>query len=95
MFVVNLTYTKPLEEIGRHLEAHREFLDRQYADGVFLASGPKNPRNGGVILASGKVSKRELDSILKLDPFMQYGLATYDVVEFTPAKYAPPLGDLL
>ncbi len=92
MFVVNLTYTKPLEEIGRHLEAHREFLDRQYADGVFLASGPKN---GGVILASGKVSKRELDSILKLDPFMQYGLATYDVVEFTPAKYAPPLGDLL
>jgi hypothetical protein len=48
-----------------------------------------------VILASGKVSKSELDAILRLDPFRQHGLATYDVVEFTPAKYAPPLGDLL
>jgi len=95
MFVVNLTYIKPLEEIGRHLEAHREFLVRQYADGVFLASGPKNPRDGGVILASGKVSRSELDTILNLDPFRQYELATYDVTEFTPAKYAPALVDIL
>ncbi|MBQ0709753.1 MULTISPECIES: YciI family protein [unclassified Ochrobactrum] len=95
MFVVNLTYIKPLEEIGRHLEAHREFLDRQYADGVFLASGPKNPRDGGVILANGKVSRSELEAIIELDPFWRHQLATYDVIEFTPAKFSPLLGDLL
>ncbi|MEJ5018834.1 YciI family protein [Ochrobactrum vermis] len=95
MFVVNLTYIKPLEEIGRHLEAHREFLNRQYADGVFLASGPKNPRDGGVILASGKVSRTELDAILNLDPFRQHELAIYDVIEFTPAKCVPLLDGIL
>ncbi|WP_273792652.1 YciI family protein [Brucella anthropi] len=95
MFVVTLTYLKPLEEIERHLQAHREFLDRQYADCVFLASGPKNPRDGGVILASGKVSKSELDAILRLDPFRQHGLATYDVIEFTPVKSVPSLDGFL
>ena len=95
MFVVNLTYIKPLEEIGRHLEVHRDFLNRQYADGVFLASGPKNPRDGGVILASGKVSRTELDAILNLDPFRQHELSIYDVIEFTPAKCAPLLDGIL
>nr|WP_277402853.1 MULTISPECIES: YciI family protein [Brucella] len=88
-----MTYSKPLEEIERHLEAHRDFLNRQYAEGIFLASGPKNPRDGGVILASGKISRNELEAILNLDPFRQYGLATYDVTEFTPVKYAPALAE--
>jgi len=95
MFVVNLTYIKPLEESERHLEAHRDFLSRQYAEGIFLASGPKKPRDGGVILASGTISRNELETILNLDPFRQYGLATYDVIEFTPVKSAPALADIL
>jgi len=39
MFVVSLTYQKPMEEIETHIAAHREFLDRNYARGIFLASG--------------------------------------------------------
>ena len=50
MFIVLLTYKLPLAEVERHLAAHREYLDRQYAAGTFLCSGPQNPRTGGVIL---------------------------------------------
>ncbi|MDD7039160.1 MAG: YciI family protein, partial [Alistipes senegalensis] len=48
MFIVRLTYKKPLAEVERHLAAHREYLDRHYADGAFLCSGPQNPRSGGI-----------------------------------------------
>ena len=51
MFVLELTYTAPMDAVDAALEAHRAWLDEQYGKGVFLASGPKNPRDGGVILA--------------------------------------------
>jgi len=45
-------------------------------------------RNGGVILCTGD-SKEEVESIILEDPFNIHGLATYQVIEFTPSKYAP------
>lgn len=95
MFVISLTYQKPMEEVEAQIAAHREFLDRNYAAGVFLASGPKNPRVGGVILASGKVSREQLDGLLAEDPFHVHALARYEVTEFTPSKCAHPLEGIL
>jgi uncharacterized protein YciI len=95
MYVVDLTYLKPLDAIEAHLDAHRQYLNDQYASGIFIASGPKNPREGGVILASAKVSRPELDAILEQDPFKQYGLASYRVVEFSANKFHPRLADIL
>ncbi|CAH2806737.1 MAG: Uncharacterized protein conserved in bacteria, partial [uncultured Paraburkholderia sp.] len=51
MYVINLTYIAPLDKVDDALEAHREFLTRQFEAGVFLAAGPKTPRDGGIILA--------------------------------------------
>ena len=95
MYVVELTYLKPLDAIETHLEAHRQYLDAQCAREVFLASGPKNPRDGGVILASGKVSRPELDAILEQDPFRQHGLASYRVIDFAAVKSHPALAGVL
>lgn len=95
MFVVSLSYQKPIEEIEAQIVPHRDYLDRYYAEGVFLASGAKTPRTGGVILASGKVSRERLDAILAEDPFHQHGIADYEVIEFSPTKHAPALADLL
>ena len=47
MFVLELTCTAPLEAVDAALQAHIAWLDEQYDKGVFLASGPKNPRDGG------------------------------------------------
>ncbi|MFT3812395.1 MAG: YciI family protein [Acidovorax sp.] len=90
MFVVLLTYTAPLEQVDRHLPAHREFLASNYAAGVFLLSGRREPRDGGVILARAP-SRQALESVLAQDPFRRHGVADYQIVEFIPSMAAPAL----
>ena len=52
MFIVNITYIKPIEEIERHLADHIAWLDGYYLSGNFITSGRKIPRTGGVILVN-------------------------------------------
>ena len=94
MFVVLLTYTKPLDVIDALLEEHVRFLDANYARGVFLASGRREPRTGGVILARAQ-SRGALETILADDPFSREGAAAYEVIEFIPGKVTPQLDGLL
>lgn len=89
MFVLLLTYTAPLEQIDALLDEHRAYLDRHYASGVFLASGRREPRTGGVILAGGPgVDAATLRAISEEDPFTRAGAPTYDIVEFVPGRSA-------
>jgi len=94
MFVVLLTYEKPLETIDALLAGHVRFLEEQYARGVFLASGRRVPRTGGVILARAESSEALL-RILADDPFYREGAARYELIEFSPTKAAPGLKALL
>ena len=93
MYIVDLTYVKPLEIVEFHLEAHVAYLKEQYAAGAFLASGRKVPRTGGVILARCG-SEEELQAVLDKDPFRQHGVARYTVTEFLPSMTAEGLGAL-
>lgn len=86
MFVVTLTYVKPLSEVDVLLDEHVRFLDRNYAVGHFLASGRRVPRTGGVILVR-QMEKNRLENILRDDPFQKNGVATYEIVEFAPSKF--------
>jgi uncharacterized protein YciI len=86
MFIVNLTYTKPLEIIDQIRPKHIDFLDKYYAKNIFLISGPQNPRIGGIIIAH-KVSKEELKLILKEDPFFIKKAAKFEIIEFIANKY--------
>lgn len=94
MFVVLVNFIKPLAEIEAHLEAHRRFLDEGYAAGYLLVSGPRIPRTGGVILVQA-LSAEELHAYLSRDPFNQAGVASYEVLEFTPVKSDPRLKPIL
>lgn len=87
MFIVSLTYIKPLEEVDRRLEAHVAYLQQEYAAGSFVASGRKVPRTGGVILSSLK-SRRALEAVLAKDPFAQAGIAEYEIIEFVASMVA-------
>ncbi len=94
MFVVVLSYTKPIEDIDRLRPVHLEFLDRYYAQNVFLASGRQVPLKGGVILAHG-VGRAELEAILREDPFYTEQVANYEIIEFDATKYNAALAPLL
>ena len=89
-FVVDLHYTASFDEIEPALDAHVEFLEQNYASGRFIASGPKVPRTGGVIIATA-ATKDELTAALEADPFKQEGLASYTVTEFRASMRAEQL----
>jgi uncharacterized protein YciI len=90
MFVMELTYTAPLDAVDAVLEAHVAWLDEQYDKGHFLASGPKNPRDGGVILAVAE-DRARIEEIAAGDPFVTAGVCAYRITEFTATKTAPAL----
>jgi uncharacterized protein YciI len=90
MFILELTYIAPLERVDAALAAHNEWLDGHYAAGVFLASGPKVPRDGGVIIAAGD-DRAKIEEIAKSDPFSVAGVAEYAVTELVATKTAPSL----
>lgn len=90
LFVVILTYRVPLDRIDEALPEHAAWLDRQYADGVFLLSGRRVPRTGGLILAVA-TSPEDLERRLADDPFNRLGYATYEVVQVDPTRVSPGL----
>ena len=90
MFVLELTYTAPLEAVDAVLEEHVVWLDEQYRQGVFLASGRKNPRDGGVIIAVAG-DRARIEEITAEDPFVTAGVCAYRVTEFGATKTAPAL----
>lgn len=49
MYIVSLTYHRPIAEVDSHLDGHIARLKTYFQDGTFIASGRKNPRTGGVI----------------------------------------------
>lgn len=85
MFLLLSRYLKPVDEIDRVLPAHREFLDRHYAAGDFLVSGPLQPRTGGVIVTM-PITRERVESILAEDPFVIEGVSEYQILAFQPTK---------
>lgn len=95
MFVVLLTYVKPLDEVDVVTADHRAWLDQHVSSGLLIATGPQVPRTGGVLLARGGGTKAELEAVLKDDPFQIAGVASYQVIEFAPGKYHPEIAQFL
>lgn len=87
MFILNLTYIKPISDVETHLQNHISFLEKYYSADKFICSGRKNPRIGGVILCNA-TDINEVNTIIKEDPFYTENIAKYEIIEFTPTKYA-------
>lgn len=85
MFIIELTYKVPTSEIDAQMAEHVAFLEKYYHAGNFLASGRKEPRDGGLIFAKAG-SRQEVDAIIAEDPFNKKGLAGYRIIEFKATK---------
>ena len=95
MFIIDISYVRPIAEIEAQTAAHRAFLDIHMASGLLLLAGPKVPRNGGFLIARGGQTKEEVMAIFAEDPFVALGLADYTFTEFAPGKVHPALVDLI
>ncbi len=94
MFIINLNYIAPLEKIDARMKEHMAFLNACYREGLFIVSGRKVPRTGGIILARGS-SKEALEALMKNDPFVSEGLAELDIIEFNTSQSHPDFKALL
>ena len=91
-----IRYRRPLEEVLPHVEAHRAYLQGLYDNGWLLVSGPLEPRVGGALLL--RVPDGDLvatlDRIRDQDPFVQHGVAQYELLPWTPVIGADGLEGL-
>ena len=94
MFVIDLTYIVPLEKLDAHMTDHVRYLQKYYKQNVFVASGRKVPRTGGIILAKGK-TRKEIQEIIAEDPFYRLKLAEFSVTEFLTSQMHPELKHFL
>jgi uncharacterized protein YciI len=90
MFVLELHYIAPNDQIDALLPEHNAWLRKHYDAGRFLASGRKQPRTGGVILAVAE-SRAEIEAIVATDPILIAKATEYRITEFLATTTAPAL----
>jgi len=93
-FIIETTYVAPMETVAEATPAHRAYLQTGYDRGLMLASGPQEPRVGGILLMRA-AAREEIEQFLADDPFKLQGLATYRLIEFNPVKFQPFLQEWL
>src|SRR5687768_9903093 len=66
MFVLLLSYVRPVEEVDALMRQHMAWVSEQYDAGRFVVSGRQVPRTGGVIVARGD-DRDEIERIAASD----------------------------
>ena len=80
-----IRYRKPLEEVLVQQDAHRAYLRTLKEKGVLIASGPMDPRSGGlVLLRVADDDTNALDEVRDNDPFFKSGVAQYELIGWNP-----------
>lgn len=83
--IMVIRYVKPLDEVAAVTPDHRSYLANLHARGVLLASGPFDPRIGGLLLFSIPGDDlAALEAIRNADPFFQQGIAEYQIHRWNP-----------
>lgn len=94
MFIVDINYTAPHEEVDKYRDAHVEYLKKYLSTNIFLVTGRKASGTGGILIAMAD-SKEEVEKIVTEDPFHQHKVAEMTVTEFSHARHIPALDGLL
>ncbi len=94
MFVVLLRFSENKSKAGPLMQGHNEWIQRGFADGVFLLAGSLQPKLGGVIVAHS-ASRDEMQGRVNEDPFVAEGVVRAEIMEITPAKVDERLKFLL
>lgn len=83
LFIINVVYKVDMEIVEQNLAEHRAYLKSGYDKGVLIASGPQNPKVGGIIIGifNDMAEAREFSNN---DPFILKKIAESSIIEFNP-----------
>jgi len=76
-----------LGKIDPLIDEHFDFLNKYYEKGLFVVSGRKEPRTGGIIIVKNE-SRSLVETVIKEDPFYREKVADYEITEFIPGTVA-------
>jgi uncharacterized protein YciI len=85
MFIIVLRFSDNAGQASQFAEGHKRWIQRGFADGVFLLAGSLQPNLGGAILAQG-ASLSELRARIEDDPFVAEGIVAAEVLEFAASR---------
>lgn len=85
MFVVLLKFSANKANASQFMDGHNAWIKRGFDDGVFLLVGSLQPKLGGGIVAHN-TSLADLQSRVKLDPFVAENIVSAEILEITAAK---------
>jgi uncharacterized protein YciI len=91
LFVVLMHYARPLAEVDGVRAEHLGHLERLAAQGTVLAWARRDPPTGGVLVIAAP-DRATLERALALDPYVTTGVATPEIVEFSPKNVRMSLG---
>jgi uncharacterized protein YciI len=93
MFIVLLRFSKDRGRAAHLMDGHRQWIERGFADGVFILTGSLEAGGGGAILAHA-TSRPDLEDRVKRDPFVAEGVVAAEILEVTPSRVDDRLGFL-
>ena len=94
MFMISLKFAANKADAPAHMDAHNEWIQQGFDDGVFLLVGSLQPGLGGAILAQHE-SREAIENRVSADPFVIAGVVSAEIAEITPAKTDPRLDFLM
>lgn len=83
MFVIDTHYIVDPSRAAPHKESHKKWVEKYSADGTFLYAGPKDDKNGGVMIIEGR-DKEQVAKIMSEDAFVKEGIVGMKITEFNP-----------
>lgn len=81
-----IRYRLALDDVLPHVDEHRAYLRELKAAGTLIASGPVEPRHGGILLLRlpDENTAAALDAVRDNDPFTKRGIAQYELLPWAP-----------
>lgn len=86
MFIVLLRFTDRRDAAAQFMAGHKAWLDRGFAEGIFLISGSLSPGAGGLVLAHG-IEREALAQRVAEDPFVAEGVVMAEIIEAAPSRF--------
>lgn len=93
MFIVSVTFIKPMDEVNTVMEPHRDYLKKYFEEDKIIGWVSKtDPDNGGFIFFNSH-SHEEVEALVALDPFYTHAVATHDIYGVTANKMKDNLNE--
>lgn len=94
MHIILLKFSDNKGAAGEHMEAHKNWLQQGFDEGVFMLAGSLGDNQGGGIIAKAD-SLESLAERVNLDPFVSENVVRPEIIEMNPSRANPQLEFLL